>query len=138
MTDDQSVILLKGRLDGNQRNRLARLLDMLYSPSELATEIGFSVRQVYRVYVPAGCPHNKDDKRRLWINGKEFREWVKEVYKKQVLAPNEAFCLSCKRPVKMKDAKRKQEGRLFYYLCTCPHCGRKLARIITRGKRLDD
>lgn len=134
MTENQSMILLKGRLDGKQRNRLVRLLDMLYKPSELAEEIGFSVRQVYRVYLPAGCPCEKDEKHNIWINGKAFREWIQEVYQKQEVSVNEAFCLSCKSPVKMVEPERKQEGRLFYYLCKCPNCGRKLARIITRGK----
>ncbi len=137
MSEDQEVILLKGRLDGNQRNRLARLLDMLYTPSELAKEIGFTTRQVYRVYIPAGLPHERDQKSRIWINGKVFQEWVKEVYKKQELGMNEAFCLTCKQAVKMVGPERKQEGRLFYYICTCPNCGRKLARIITRGKRIE-
>lgn len=134
--EDQSVILLKGRLDGDQRNRLVKLLDMLYTPSELAQEIGFTVRQVYRVYIPTGCPFQKDSKRRLWINGRVFREWVQEVYKKIDLTPEEAFCLSCKQAVKMVEPTRKQEGRLFYFLCRCPNCGRLLARIITRGKPL--
>lgn len=137
MEEDQSIILLKGRLSGEQRNRLARLLDMLYTPSELADEIGFTTRQVYRVYIPAGLPHIRDEKRRLWINGKAFREWINLVYQKQALKPNEAFCLTCKQAVKMLEPERKQEGRLYYYLCTCPKCGRKLARIITRGKRIE-
>lgn len=131
---DQDVILLRGRLDGRQRTRLIKLLDMMYSPAELAQEIGFSVRQVYRVYIPAGCPHERDHLRRIWINGKTFREWVSEIYKKRELLPNEAFCLSCKKAVKMANPERKQEGRLIYYLCDCPNCGRKLARIVERGK----
>lgn len=65
----------KGRLNGRQRSRLSGLLDMLYTPSELASEVGFSVRQVYRVYVPAGCPVFRDEKGRLWINGKGFFDW---------------------------------------------------------------
>lgn len=137
MDEDQSVILLKGRLDGNQKSRLARLLDMLYMPSELAEEIGFSVRQIYRVYIPAGCPHQRDDFNHLWINGKEFRMWIQEVYKKQELGLNEAFCLTCKQAVKMIHPERIQEGRLIYYLCLCPNCGRKLARIVTRGKQIE-
>ena len=43
---------------------------------ELADEIGFNVRQMYRVYIPNGCPHNRDDSRHLWINGLEFRNWI--------------------------------------------------------------
>ncbi|PKO02216.1 MAG: hypothetical protein CVU43_08860 [Chloroflexi bacterium HGW-Chloroflexi-5] len=131
-------IELKGRLDGNQRNRLVRLLDMMYSPSELANEIGFEVRQVYRVYIPLGCPYESDSKGRHWINGQQFRNWVTDLYKKRELKLNEAFCLTCKKPVRMIDPERIQEGRLFYYLCVCPVCGRKLARIITRGKAIND
>ncbi|PKN96986.1 MAG: hypothetical protein CVU42_17640 [Chloroflexi bacterium HGW-Chloroflexi-4] len=131
-------IELKGRLDGTQRNRLARLLDMLYSPSELAEEVGFDQRQVYRVYIPLGCPYEKDSTGRIWINGLLFKNWVNDHYKKQNLKQNEAFCLTCKKAVKMVDPQRIQEGRLFYYLCTCPICGRKLARIIVRGKPIND
>lgn len=137
MEEDQSIILLRGRLNGDQRNRLAKLLDMLYTPSELAKEIGFSTRQVYRVYIPAGCPHSRDKLNHLWINGREFREWVLELYKKRDLSPTEAFCLTCKKAVRMVEPERLQEGRLVYYLCNCPNCGRKLARIITRGKRIE-
>ncbi len=127
-------ILLAGRLNGNQRNRLAKLLDMMYTPKELAEEVGFTKRQVYRVYIPAGCPHERDSRRHILINGKKFREWVKEVYKKRKLADDEAFCLTCRKPVKMKDREKKQDGRLIYWLCDCPKCGRKLARIIEREK----
>ena len=135
---NEAEILLQGRLDGSQKNKLVNLLDMMYMPSELAEEVGFNKRQIYRVYVPAGCPHEKDEKGRLWINGKDFRDWATEVYKKQNLGENEAFCLTCKRPVRMVKPERKQQGRLVYYLCECPECGRKLSRIIERGKLKND
>jgi hypothetical protein len=47
--------ILKGRLDGKQRNRLKGLFDMLYTPKELAEEICIDIHQVYYVYVPLGC-----------------------------------------------------------------------------------
>ena len=75
---DQTEIILKGRLKGYQRMRLIKLLDMEYTPGELAIEVGFNRRQVYRVYMHQGCPHRRDNKRRLWINGKEFQEWSKD------------------------------------------------------------
>ena len=131
----QDEILLAGRLNGQQRSRLVKLLDMMYKPSELAEEIGFAVRQVYRVYIPAGCPHEKDHRGRLWINGKLFREWFEDVYKKRQLARNETFCLTCKKAVKIINPVEKQEGRLIYWLSDCPNCGRRLARIINREKR---
>ena len=133
--DDTSKIILKGRLNGSQRMRLGKLLNMLYMPSELAKEIGFTQRQVYRVYIPAGCPHIKDEKRRLWINGKAFTEWYEETYPKQTLARNEAFCLTCKKAVVMNNPKEQKRGRLKYAICDCPNCGRKLARIISKDKR---
>ncbi|HEY60840.1 MAG TPA: hypothetical protein G4N92_09205 [Anaerolineae bacterium] len=138
MVNKSDEIILKGRLNGNQKNRLVKLLDMMYSPSELAGEIGFNKRQVYRVYIPLGCPHEKDSKGRHWINGEDFRNWIIDLYQKRVLKHNEAFCLTCKKPVRMISPERKQEDRLFYYLCNCPNCGRRIARIITRGKPIDD
>ena len=136
--EDQDEIILRGRLDGRQRNRLISLLNMLYTPKELAEEIGFNVRQVYRVYLPLGCPHSRDERRHIWINGKSFRTWVLEIYKKRPLKSNEAFCLSCKKAVPMKNKKRRQKGNLFYFLCECPNCGRKLNRFINKGKILND
>ena len=132
---DNSEVLLKGRLSGNQKNRLLSLLDMFYTPAELSREIGFSRRQIYRVYIPAGCPHKKDDKGLIWINGKQFREWVYKTYAKKKLAQNEAFCMTCKRSVKMIKPQRKNADGLIYYLCYCPQCGRKLARIVESGKK---
>ena len=61
---------------------MRKLLDMLYTPKELAEEIGINVRQVYKVYIPAGCPNERDDYRHIWINGRAFQEWVEKTYKK--------------------------------------------------------
>lgn len=64
--------LLRGRLKGNQLRRLAGLLDMLYTPVELAMEIGFTRRQVYRAYLPLGCPNERDEAKHVFINGHAF------------------------------------------------------------------
>ena len=128
------TIQLKGRLSGTQRNRLVRLLDMLYKPSELAEEVGFTRRQVYRVYIPSGCPHKRDEKRYIWINGKEFREWYEETYPRVSLNQDETFCLTCKKPVKIINPEREKKGRLHYLTSYCPNCGRKLARITKKEK----
>lgn len=134
MANKTEKIILKGRLDGTQRNKLARLLDMLYTPSELADEVGFTRRQVYRVYIPAGCPHSRDDRRHIWINGKDFREWYEQTYPRVSLAKDETFCLTCKRAVKIINTVKKQKDRLHYWVSKCPHCGRKLTRIISKDK----
>ena len=90
MKEKQEEIILKGRLNGSQRNRLAKLMNMMYSPSELADEVGFERRQVYRVYIPLGCPHDRDKHNRIWINGIDFRNWVMDLYRKKELSIKEA------------------------------------------------
>ena len=75
--------IFKGRLDGKQRNRLKSLFDMMYSPKELADEIGMEVNQVYMVYISLGCPSERDNKNHILINGKAFAEWYGVVYAKR-------------------------------------------------------
>ena len=133
--DSQDEILLRGRLDGPQKNRLGKLLDMMYKPCELADEVGFSVRQVYRVYIPAGCPHERDQNKRIWINGEVFRDWFLHAYRKVKLAKEDTFCLTCKRAVAIVNPERKKEGRLVYDISICPVCGRTLSKIIEKEKR---
>lgn len=61
---------LAGRLTGIQRLKSWSLLDMMYTPSELAFEIGITTRQIYRVYIPLGVPAVRV-RGRLFINGFE-------------------------------------------------------------------
>ena len=98
MGENRSEVFLQGRLKGYQRMRMYKLLDMLYTPNELSREVGFTRRQMYRVYIPYGCPHQRDDQRHLWVNGKAFREWYEVNYPRISLKENEAFCLTCKKP----------------------------------------
>ena len=131
---ENDKMLLKGRLNGTQRNRLKSLLNMLYRPSELAEEVGFNRRQVYRVYIHSGCPYKRDEQRHIWINGKEFQKWYEETYPRISLAKDEIFCLTCKRAVKLVNPTREQKGRLHYWVSKCPNCGRKSSRIIKKDK----
>lgn len=130
-------MILQGRLNGKQHNRLKRLLDMMYKPSELAEEIGIDVNQVYRVYLDMGCPHERDRRKHYWINGKAFYEWYDNTYKKLKLMPGEAYCKTCNKAVKMVNPVQKQKGGLIYDLSNCPHCNRKLTRIITQKRDND-
>ena len=133
--DFAATLIFRGRLNGTQRYGLGRLLDMLYKPSELAEEVGFSRDQVYRVYLPLGCPHERDEWQHVWINGKAFREWYSEVYKKAVLATNEAFCLRCRRPVPMEMPEKREKGGVAYWQGKCPNCGCTVVRIIEPTRR---
>ena len=135
MNKNRSEIVLKGRLNGKQRNLLKGVFEMMYRPSELANELGISVHQFYRVYIPGGCPHERDDRNHIWVNGKAFSEWYQEVYKKRRLEIDQAFCLTCKKAVLMIEPVRKQEEGLTYYICKCPHCNRKIARIVEMKRK---
>ena len=124
---------LAGRLSGIQRLKSWELLDMMYTPSELALEIGITTRQIYRVYIPLGVPAVKV-RGRLFINGEVFSKWYEAVYQKESLRQNQAFCLTCKKAVIMQNVEEHKKGRLSYWLCDCSECGRRLARIITRDR----
>ena len=135
MDDRQDVRLLKGRLNGAQRNRLRKLLDMMYKPSELAKEVGFNVHQVYNVYIPAGCPHERDDRRYLWINGKAFREWTEKTYKKRVIGKNQAYCRTCDLAVDLINPTKHETKDTKYLQAKCPNCGRVITRFVENSRR---
>jgi hypothetical protein len=126
-----SEMIYRGRLDGKQRNRLKRLLDMDYKPSELASEIGFDAEQIYKVYVPLACPHVRDQKGYLLINGAEFRNWYIENYPKTHLGNNETFCKTCRKAVLISKPVSHTKKNTEYLLSECPNCGRKLSKIVS-------
>lgn len=129
-------IILKGRLDGKQRNKLKGLFDMMYSPKELADEIGVNINQIYMVYVPLGCPSERDNKNHILINGKAFAEWYITKYSKIPLAQDETFCKTCKKGVKIIQPKQVTKNGVVYLSSVCPICGRGLAKIVTSKRRV--
>ncbi len=131
-------IILKGRLDGIQRNRLKSLFDMMYSPKELAEEIGINTDQVYMVYVPLGCPQERDERNHILINGKTFFEWYTKTYAKLQLKSNETFCKTCKQGVKIYKPKKGENPFVVYVLSECPNCGRKLTKILGHKRGAND
>lgn len=122
--------VLRGRLKGNQLRKLPALLDMHYTPSELADAIGFTRRQVYRAYLPLGCPHERDETGHVNINGHAFHSWYRETYKQLKLGEDEAYCLACKCIVKLINPIRMNKGNYHYWSAICPECNRKLAKAI--------
>jgi len=128
--------ILAGRLRRTQALQAKYLLDMLYTPAEIAAGIGFSRRQFYRVYFPAGCPSIRDAKGHHWVNGKEFAEWYEKTYQKVKLGKDETFCLTCKQAVLMVDPEIRQKGGLTYSVSKCPNCGRNLPKFIRKQRML--
>lgn len=125
-------IILRGRLNGIQRNRMKSLFDMFYTPKELADELGISKNQIYMVYVPLGCPVERDAKKHILINGKSFSNWYIKTYPKLHLLRDETFCKTCRTAVKIYKPKKQVKGELTYLLSDCPVCGRHLTKIVSK------
>ncbi len=119
--------------------RLRRFLDMLYTPAEIAAELGVSVDTVYRSYLPAGLPHSRDDNGRIWIHGLTFAAWARETIaraapQRQPLPPGHAWCLRCNQAVEIRSPRQVGTNRYVDMLQgTCPRCGARVNRIISRS-----
>ena len=130
---------MKGKLPKHSFKNLSKLLNMEYTPRELSEIIGFSRRQVYRVYRKMdGFPHRVDENRHIWINGAKFREWYREEYKSLQLPENETYCRTCKGGVEIIDPIKRFKNGAHYLESLCPKCGRKLAKIFNSEKNKDD
>ena len=122
--------------------KLVRLMDMMYRPKELAEEIGVSVDTVYRSYLPAGCPHQRETSGEIWINGLDFQAWVREMQANKKrgknhtpMPENQAFCMRCDKPVEMISPRVIHRTRNMELLQgRCAVCGCKVNRArSTRG-----
>jgi len=113
---------------------LARLLDMLYKPAELAEEINVNVDTIYRCYLPAGMPYFQDENGHYWIHGPAFVSWARQTIslkksKRQPLAENQAWCLKCDQPVEILHPRKVYQNRYIQILqAACPRCGGKINR----------
>ncbi|MHB8135699.1 MAG: hypothetical protein ACYDH1_15935 [Anaerolineaceae bacterium] len=123
--------------------KLQRLLDMLYKPSEIADEIGVSKDTVYRSYLPAGAPHERDKLGSIWIHGPSFREWVLNQVgarqrTKHELQLNEAWCLTCNKPVAIQNQKERPVNRYLNLIYGyCPDCKTKVNRMAGKIQNLE-
>jgi len=124
--------------------RLDRLLNMQYTPKEIAHEIGVSVDTVYRSYLPAGCPAELDQDGRIWIVGVEFRDWVRAILAQKKRSPknsecskpDKGWCFRCAQCVTIRHAKIRPVN---YYLellqGECEQCGGQVNRARAAVKR---
>ena len=117
--------------------RVSGLLPMLYTPAEIADELGIPNRTLYD-WIKTGAPHQRDGSGHIWINGVQFYAWVDQTRKKKgekrKLASNEAYCLRCNSKVHLIDPIRQHiKGRLYLVKGICPQCG----TIINRGDSND-
>ena len=115
-------------LSREARLRARGLLDMLYKPSELADELQIDQRVIYRKLIPEGLTYIKDDAGNLWIHGPEVAAWARSLDKKPgpTLAADEAYCLRCRKAVKLVNPKRNTKHALTILQSQCPECGTRI------------
>ena len=107
--------------------RLSRILDMMYKPKELASEIGVTLDTLYRSYLPAGLPHIQD-RQGIWIHGPAFVAWAKQTIvkhrrKRTPLPDGYAWCMKCNQAVAMSNPKVKYTNLYIEIMQSkCPHC----------------
>ena len=111
------------------------LLPMYYTVREITQELGMPER-TFRDWLKAGIPHQRDSRGRIWVDGERFAEWVgtqRKPKSKRRLKDGEAYCLSCNRVVKLRNARVVPiKGALIHFRGICEHCG----HTINRGGRL--
>jgi hypothetical protein len=115
--------------------RSSALLDMLYSPNELADELVVPARSI-REWITKGLPYQRDRRGHLWVSGRELYQWVettRSVRPRCPLGSDEAFCLRCRRRVKLVNPIVSDRVTPPLLTGTCPHCG----TTVNRGVKSD-
>lgn len=119
-------------LPRNARFRAWGLLDMLYTPAELAEELQVDRDVIYHQLIPAGLPHQRDTIGHIWIHGPTAATWIlnQRRRKSRMLEKNEFLCLHC-RSVVISDPSTfapASSGRFHYVKAVCPTCGTTLCK----------
>lgn len=115
------------------------LLDMMYTPAELAEELGITREDVYRTLIPAGMPHTKDLHGHIWIHGLGAGVWIlsQQRRKKLTLTPDQFLCLHCRTAVTPDPltVTRASAGRYHYLRAACPACGMTVCKGVRNGEK---
>ena len=112
------------------------LLPMEYKVRELSEELDVPASTL-KGWLSSGSPHKRDSRNHIFVYGPEFRRWVMSKRKtkkgsKKILS-DQAFCLQCNQPVKIKDARERIRAGVIMVTGTCPICG----TTVNKGIRLD-
>lgn len=137
-TENDSVRQPSGgaRLPHSVIVRAPGLLPMWYTPGELEHDLCVPARTV-RDWLNKGLPHQRDGRGHIWIDGRQLAAWVASVRQSrstQRLDADEAFCVTCRRPVKWLNPTRGSRGKLWLLNGTCPDCGKPIFRGVSRGQ----
>ena len=123
----------KAQMTREQLLRVGHLLHMRYKASEIAEEIGCHADTIYRSYIPAGCPHERDERGHVWIVGTAFRDWARSTFGKQgaKMQTKQAYCLRCRKPVSIVDQSTSLSIVTLHWL----RASVQMWGIVNRAKR---
>ena len=110
--------------------RAPGLLPMWYTPHELAEELRISAR-IIREWLSRGLSHRRDECGHILVDGRRMAAWVKTIGQSQPRHPledDEAYCLSCRQPVKLTNPTHTQRGKQVLWRGVCPICGSAICR----------
>lgn len=115
--------------------RAPGLLPMIYKVNDLAQDLGISPRTV-RDWAHSGMPHQRDQRGHIWINGRDFAEWIGSMRRsanRPALGADEDYCMRCNRPVRIVDAVLHTDGVSTLFQGSCPCCGTTVNRGVSGG-----
>jgi hypothetical protein len=116
--------------------RAPGLLPMLYTPSELERELRIPARTV-REWLDKGLPYQRDARGHIWIDGRRFANWVAELNHARSarrMSQAEAYCVRCRKPVRLIDPVRSCQGQKVLLRGVCPECGGSIFRGARHGQ----
>ncbi len=124
-------------LSKRAKTRAEGLLDMLYTPQELAEELLIDRQKVYSDLLPAGMPHTQDESGLVWLHGLTVAAWIKTIDQRyEVHVPEgHTYCVHCKAAVKLVRATRMPHGKVDLLQAECPQCGSRINRFVRRERR---
>lgn len=117
-----------------ETSRLTRLLNMEYTPTELAAELNTTVRQI-RAAIDQDAPHRQTAGGHVFVNGADFAHWVRQqsqARQRQRLDPNQAYCFKCRSAVPLTVVTvTATNGNSELAKGVCPLCG----SLVNRARR---
>jgi hypothetical protein len=111
-----------------QRERSRGLLDMLYSPVELAEELALVNQDyVHHTLLKRGLPSITDQSGHVWIRGTDVLPWYTKFSQshKHKTRPDQAYCMKCKLARRVKPSTREivMFGNVKMQKANCAVCG---------------
>ena len=100
--------------------------------------MGVAVDTIYRSYLPAGAPYEKDAQGNVWIVGNHFAQWAMECAitnnrkpAKVNLEPDQVYCLKCNQIVEIKNPRKGVANKrgVLNLSGRCPKCDTRVNRF---------